>query len=210
MIKLVNELLYNLFCVLFELFGAMIFGEDKCIAEDRVPPAPIKTEEDFQYELFEYIRENHDIEEFRKTLYKVTDVNFFRENKRTPLMMAVKQNKYEFVEELLKRNDTCVNAQDSIGFTALHYAVSANNLAIVELLLDDLWIGRSLELKTIGEKDFTPLQLAETMTIKREPDPWDKHLISEKEMNGKIITVLKEYVEIAANPKKREMELATR
>ena len=125
-------------------------------------------------------------------------------------MMAVKQNKYEFVEELLKRNDTCVNAQDSIGFTALHYAVSANNLAIVELLLDDLWIGRSLELKTIGEKDFTPLQLAETMTIKREPDPWDKHLISEKEMNGKIITVLKEYVEIAANLKKREMELATR
>ncbi len=192
-------MVYYLFCVLFE-FISNAFSEDKCIAEDGVPPAPIKTQKQLQDELLKYIWEKHDVEEFREILKKVLDVNFFRENKWTPLMVAVKQNKHAFVKELMKRDGISVNAQDNIGFTALHHAVSANNPGIVNLLLDDLWIGPSLKLKTC--KNFTPLKLAEDMSINRKPDPWDNQLISEKEMNDEIITVLKEYVKIAEELRK--------
>ena len=193
MLRLVNRMLYYLFCVLFE-FISNAFSEDKCIAEDGVPPAPIKTQEELQDELLKYIREKHDVEEFREILNKVLDVNFFRENKRTPLMVAVKKNKRAFVKELLKRVGKGVNAQDNIGFTALHHAVSANNPGIVNLLLDDLRIDDSLKLKTCME--LTPLQLAK----KWKPDPLDKKLNQE---NGEIITALTKYEEIAADLKKR-------
>ena len=188
-------MVYYLFCVLFE-FISNAFSEDKCIAEDGVPPAPIKTQEELQDELLKYIWEKHDVEEFREILNKVLDVNFFRENKWTPLMVAVKQNKHAFVKELLKRDGIGVNAQDNIGFTALHHAVSANNPGIVNLLLNDLWIDPSLKLKTC--MNLTPLKLAK----KWKPDPWDKQLISEKKMNEEIITALKEYVKIAEELRK--------
>ena len=51
-----------------------------------------------------------------------------------PLHLAVYSNNIELISSLASRAD--VNAQDQLGFTALHYATTRRNKDIVLLLLD--------------------------------------------------------------------------
>ncbi|ASJ75109.1 ankyrin repeat domain-containing protein [Granulosicoccus antarcticus] len=53
----------------------------------------------------------------------------------TPLMRAVENNHDEVASVLLELPNTDVNVQDEFGNTSLHHAVSADNAAMVELLL---------------------------------------------------------------------------
>lgn len=84
-----------------------------------------------------YTAWNNNIELFF-FLFKIQDPNlsFNRRNNEgiTPLMMASLGGKSEMVEVLVSVVD--VNLQDRLGNTAMHYAVTKQNIVIVKILLD--------------------------------------------------------------------------
>ena len=65
------------------------------------------------------------------------NINTRNLNKETPLILATKRNKIEFVEILLKNKNTLTNLQDINGDTALHIAIRNYYYDIAKLLLID-------------------------------------------------------------------------
>ena len=70
-----------------------------------------------------------------KALYDGADKNSQIENGMTPLMEAIFYENFHIVEELLVQN-VDLNIRDSLGFTALHFAVTEKNIKLTQKLLD--------------------------------------------------------------------------
>lgn len=64
------------------------------------------------------------------------NVNVQDEDKRTPLIHAVIENKIEMVK-LLVENAADINIQDSLGYTALHYASQSYFVEVCRVLLEN-------------------------------------------------------------------------
>lgn len=98
------------------------------------------------------VKKNHH-ECVRVLLENGVDINSRDSGNNTPLILAVANKKYLVAEELLSRPGCDVNAQNSDGWTALHYA--AHMAAGVDMLLA---VGANPNL--YNEDGNTPLMLA--------------------------------------------------
>lgn len=90
---------------------------------------------------------------------KIIDINAVDANKNTILMLASYDNNTDLVDFYLKQG-AAVNLQASSGNTALHYAVTPDNVAIVEIL-----VKASADTTIKNDIQFNPIQ-ASVMYLK--------------------------------------------
>lgn len=76
------------------------------------------------------------------------------DRKQTPLMHAVFQREYTYMEHFIT-NGACINDQDDTGSTALHYAAGYGSIVMVRCLLN-----ANANFSLQNENGFTPLLLA--------------------------------------------------
>ena len=74
---------------------------------------------------------------FIKLLNSVTDLHFFTQEKETLLQYAIINDRFDFINYILKRKINIDNQDDLNGLTALHQIIIKNNLDIVRLLINN-------------------------------------------------------------------------
>ena len=95
--------------------------------------APRVRDASLQPSLFPY--ENYYQPEVSLAPYRLNEVNAYQSRQSRSFLHAVKTQNYKEVRELLTESKLLTKEQDSIGLTALHWAVRRDDTAMVELLL---------------------------------------------------------------------------
>src|SRR5690242_20047066 len=83
-----------------------------------------------------------DIDTAKRLLIKKTFTNMKDSSGRTPLYLAAKNGKVEFVKLLFTQNDINIEDNDSYKRSPLLSAVNHGHLEVVKLFLDRISIGK--------------------------------------------------------------------
>lgn len=100
-------------------------------------------------------REELDNVETALAPYRLNDINPYQTRQSRSFLTAVKSQNYKEVRRLLANCKQLVREQDSIGLTALHWAVKREDLRMVELLL-----GWGADVNAVDMLNRTALYLA--------------------------------------------------
>lgn len=92
-------------------------------------------------------------------------------NDFTPLHIAVGQNHYDIVIELL-RHGADPNAQDDEGNTPLHFAAEGNNLKLLKCLVKNKYGSKKGDINTVNIYDWSSLHSAASGIV-NEGEDWE-------------------------------------